>query len=122
MKEEFKCLRCGNCCRWPGYVRVNNREIDASAAFLGISPERFIDEATRLTADRSGLSLLENPDGSCPYLQETPEGPACQLQSVKPQQCCDFPLKWNFPGWEKECAGGRAVIAGLNNQDKLPEQ
>ena len=81
-------------------------EIDAIAAFLQIPAERFIAESTRLTADRSGLSLLENPDGSCPFLQETPEGPACCLQEVKPQQCRDFPLKWNFPGWENECAAG----------------
>ena len=84
--------------------------------------EDFIATSTRLTGDRTGLSLLENPDGSCPYLEDTPEGPSCRLQSVKPQQCCDFPLKWNFPDWEKECAGGRAMAAGLSNKDKLPSQ
>jgi Fe-S-cluster containining protein len=109
MMDDFSCKRCGNCCRWPGYVRINAAEIDAIAAFLNLSSSEFIDRYTRLTADRSGLSLLENPDGSCPYLQETAEGSACMLQTVKPQQCCDFPHKWNFPNWENECAGGRAM-------------
>ncbi len=105
MSSDFECKRCGNCCRWRGYVRVSAKEIDAIAEFLGMSPAEFIDTSTRLTGDRTGLSLLENPDGSCPYLEDSPEGPACRLQAVKPRQCCDFPLKWNFPGWENECAG-----------------
>ena len=109
MKNVFHCQRCGNCCRWPGYVRVSAAEVDAIAAFLQIPGNEFIARYTRLTANRSGLSLLENPDGSCPYLEDTPDGPACRLQSVKPQQCRDFPLKWNFPNWEDECAGGRAM-------------
>ncbi|MBE6368972.1 MAG: YkgJ family cysteine cluster protein [Lentisphaerae bacterium] len=116
MDKEFVCLRCGNCCRWPGYVRVSAQEVDAIAAFLGMSSGEFIDNFTRLTADRSGLSLLENPDGSCPYLEVAAEGPACKLQAVKPRQCCDFPLKWHFPGWEDECAGGRAMREKNNSE------
>ena len=110
MKNVFHCQRCGNCCRWPGYVRVSAAEIDAIADFLGLSAEDFIASHTRLTADRSGLSLLENPDGSCPYLEMSIDGSACRLQAVKPRQCCDFPQRWNFSDWEKECAGGQAEI------------
>ena len=109
MSSVFECKRCGSCCRWSGYVRVSADEVDAIADFLNIDRNDFIAEHTRLTTDRSGLSLLENADGSCPYLIESPEGPACQIQAVKPRQCRDFPLKWNFPDWEKECAGGRAM-------------
>ena len=110
MDKLFECKRCGNCCRWPGYVRLGADEIDAIAAFLGVKAGDVIASSTRLTGDRTGLSLLENPDGSCPYLYETPEGAACRIQQVKPRQCRDFPLKWNFPGWEKECAGGRELL------------
>ena len=102
---SFRCRRCGSCCRWPGYVRVSAREIDAIAESLGMSSERFIDEYTRLVVDRSGLSLTEKADGSCVFLEET--RPArCRIEAAKPRQCRDFPEKWNFPGWEKECAGG----------------
>ena len=110
MAKEFECKRCGNCCRWPGYVRISPAETDVIAAFLQMPVQEFTEKFTRLTADRTGLSLLENADGSCPYLIDSPEGPACKLQPVKPQQCRDFPLKWSFPGWEQECAGGRAVL------------
>ena len=110
MKDSFRCLRCGNCCRWPGYVRISEAEADAIAAYLQIPAMEFVEKYTRLTGDRTGLSLLENPDGSCPYLEETPDGPGCMIQAVKPRQCQDFPLKWNFPDWQNECAGGKAML------------
>jgi len=101
----FRCRRCGNCCRWSGYVRLTQAEIDAIAGFLKMTPELFAERYTRLTADRTGLSLIENVDGSCVFLEES-RPPACRIEAVKPRQCRDFPEKWNFPGWEKECAGG----------------
>lgn len=103
--EPFRCRRCGNCCRWSGYVRLSETEIDVIAGFLGMSPGDFVERYTRLTADRSGLSLIEKADGACIFLTET-RPPACRIEAVKPRQCRDFPEKWNFPGWEKECAGG----------------
>ena len=104
--ERFRCRRCGNCCRWPGYVRLDGEEIGALAAELGLTEDELIQHHTRLTGDRRGLSLLENADGSCVFLEETPEGAACRIQRAKPRQCREFPKIWNFPGWEKECAGG----------------
>ena len=102
---EFRCRRCGNCCRWPGHVHVTDREVDAIAAMLGMSPEDFIETYTRLTEDRRGLSLIENELGHCIFLENT-EPATCRIDENKPQQCRDFPARWNFPGWEKECAGG----------------
>ena len=106
---EFRCRRCGACCRWHGYVRLAEDEIAPIAALLGVAEEEFIQHHTRLTADRSGLSLLENADGSCVFLEETASGSACRIQTAKPRQCRNFPRVWNFPGWENECAGGRAM-------------
>jgi len=102
----FECLRCGACCRWPGPVRVSEAEIDAIAAFLSLSSERFIDEFTCLTEDRRGLSLIEKEDGSCIFHEEPSK---CAINAVKPKQCRDFPLGWSFPGWEEYCDGGRSV-------------
>ena len=101
----FQCRRCGNCCRWPGHVHVNDREIDAIAAMLGMTPELFIEKYTRLTEDRRGLSLIENEQGHCIFLENT-EPASFRIDENKPQQCRDFPARWNFPGWEDECAGG----------------
>lgn len=103
MARPFQCARCGACCRWEGPVRVTDEEINAIAAFLGIAPEDFIRGFTYLTPDRRGLSLLEKEDGSCLYYDE--EAHRCLINDVKPKQCRDFPLQWNFPGWEKLCKG-----------------
>jgi len=100
--SSFRCVRCGNCCRWPGPVRVDAMEIGAIAEFLNFSEEEFIWRHTTLTADRRSLSLLEKTDGSCEYFSEAS---GCLIQPVKPRQCREFPLKWNFPGWENECKG-----------------
>lgn len=59
----------------------------------------FIQEYTRLRQDRQGLALKDKPNGECIFL----EGNDCAIQSVKPQQCRDFPNLWNFPGFEKVC-------------------
>lgn len=108
--EQFHCLRCGNCCRWPGAVRVGEAEIDAIAAYLGIPLEQFLTEYTELLPDRTGLTLPEKPDGSCCFLEEG-EPARCRIDPVKPVQCRRFPEHWNFPGWEKECAAGKAPAA-----------
>ncbi len=98
-----RCRRCGNCCRWHGWVRVNDEEIGAIARHLGMAEEEFIRCHTVLTGDRRGLSLTERPNGECVFLKNgTPA--SCMIEAVKPRQCRDFPEKWNFPGWEEECA------------------
>ncbi len=94
-----ECQRCTACCRWPGEVRLQEGEIARLAAFKGLSEVPFIQEFTRLTQDRRGLALTEKSDGSCVFL----EGNECAVQSVKPQQCRDFPNLWNFPGFEETC-------------------
>ena len=102
--EMFTCRRCGNCCRWPGAVKLEPGEAEQIAAFLGISEIEFFDAHTRLTPDRRHLSLIEKADGSCEYLTSTDDGLACcAIEAVKPVQCRDFPERWNFPDWQKLC-------------------
>jgi Fe-S-cluster containining protein len=80
-------------------VRLTEAEITRLAAYKGLSEFDFIQQYTRLTQDRRGLSLEDKPNGECIFL----EGNDCSVQSVKPQQCRDFPNLWNFPGFEKVC-------------------
>ena len=70
----------------------------------------FIQEFTRLRADRLGLALNEKPNGECVFL----EGGACTVQPVKPQQCRDFPNWWNFPGFQETC---RAIPRMVSEAD-----
>ena len=109
---HWVCQRCTNCCRWPGDVKVSEAEIDAIAAFLGLTPDIFIERHTRLRADRRGLSLIDREDRSCIFL----EGQSCAINPVKPQQCRDFPNKWNFPGWRQVC---EAVPVRLTQGQRL---
>ena len=94
-----ECQRCTACCRWPGQVRLTDAEITRLAAFKGLSESEFIQQFTRLTTDRRGLALQDQPGGACVFLA----GENCAVQPVKPQQCRDFPNLWNFLGFEKIC-------------------
>lgn len=105
--KSFKCTGCGNCCRWPGYVRLTSEEVDAIADFLQIPVAEFIDRYTYLTEDRRNLSIIEREDGACFFLTEDDR---CQIQEVKPQQCKNFPFFWSFPDWESKCNGDKEFV------------
>lgn len=95
----LECQRCTACCRWPGQVVLSEPEITRLATFKGLGEHEFIQQFTRLRADRRGLALMDKPNGECVFL----EGDDCSVQPVKPQQCRDFPNLWNFPGAERSC-------------------
>lgn len=99
MAAFYECQRCTACCRWPGQVRVTDAETAVLAAFLGLNEWEFIQRHTRLAADRRGLALAEQSDGTCIFLEDK----SCVVQSVKPRQCRAFPNGWNQPGWERLC-------------------
>ena len=77
-------------------------DITAIAEFLHQDEQEFINQYCRLQSNRRGLSLTEAADGACIMLNADS---TCRIQPVKPQQCRDFPQKWNFPGWEQRCPG-----------------
>jgi Fe-S-cluster containining protein len=97
---RYLCQRCGNCCRWPGDVRVTEEEVSKIARFLGMRETDFVERCTRLNANRTGLSIIDKPNGECLFLEGVNE---CRIQPVKPGQCAGFPNDWNFPGWREQC-------------------
>lgn len=100
--KYFKgCKRCGACCRVHGYVKLRLGEAESIAEYLKMPLYDFTSEYTRLTHDRTILSLIEKEDGSCIFL----DGNDCMIEEVKPKQCNGFPMKWKFPGWEIICKG-----------------
>lgn len=99
-KPYYQCVRCGNCCRWPGLVRVSTEDIHAIAEFLRMDERDFIEQHTRLRPSREGLALNEHEDGSCIFLEGKN---ICQIQDVKPVQCRGFPNLWQFEGWRDMC-------------------
>jgi len=95
----YQCQRCGNCCRWPGDIWVTEEDITAIARFIGREETDLVENFTRLTANRQGLSLVDKPNGECVFL----DGNECTIQPVKPKQCGGFPNDWKFPGWRDLC-------------------
>jgi uncharacterized protein len=79
---------------------VTQAEAVAIAAFLGLPADEFIQECTRLNSKRSGLSIIDKPNGECLFLEGIN---TCRIQEVKPVQCAGFPNTWNFPGWRDVC-------------------
>ena len=99
-KPWYQCQRCGNCCRWPGDVHVAGPEIPIIASHLGLSAVAFVQDYTRINARRTGLSIIDKPDGECIFLEGIN---TCAIQSVKPAHCKGFPNAWSFPGWRDVC-------------------
>ena len=102
----YQCQRCTNCCRWPGFVRIEDAEIAPMARFLGIAEHDFIQRYTRLRPERDGLALVDKgpaPDDTYSHECVFLEGRDCRIQPVKPRQCAGFPNTWNFPGWREAC-------------------
>jgi len=104
--KNFTCKRCGTCCRWSGYVRLQDGEAEEIADYLGLELHFFTSKYTKVTEDRRNLSLIEKEDGSCIFFIEDPVG--CAINSVKPKQCRDFPYRWNFENWQEECEGAKS--------------
>lgn len=105
-RRHFQCARCGACCRWEGFVRVDDQEIAAIAQYLGLSDDEFIRHHTRLAPDRRGLALNDAADGACAFFDAQS---GCRINPVKPQQCRDFPTTWSVPPALMERCQGRWI-------------
>lgn len=83
----FECTGCGQCCTGaPGYVWVNEKEIQAIAEFLNLTEEEFFQQYLRHVKGR--LSLIElSQTYDCIFLKDR----KCQIYSVRPTQCRTFP-------------------------------
>jgi Fe-S-cluster containining protein len=86
---RFTCSQCGDCCSGaPGYVWVNNEEIAALAALVGMSSEAFEVEYVRQVGIRK--SLKEFSSGDCIFLD--PEKRGCTVYDARPRQCRTWPF------------------------------
>lgn len=102
---QFECTQCGDCCGGaPGYVWVNQAEIDALAARL----EMDVDEFEKVYVRRVGIrrSLREHRDGDCVFLHPTER--RCTVYEQRPRQCRTWPF-WDSnlkdpEAWRQTCA------------------
>ncbi len=114
---RFACQRCGNCCTGDGsVVRVSEREIEALALRVNLTPAAFIERHTR--EEHGARVLLDTGDlGDCEWLDRRPDGTsACRLQEAKPDQCASYPF-WprilaSRGAWEAEGRSCTGIGAG----------
>ncbi len=101
---RFECTQCGDCCSGaPGYVWVNQEEIDALAALLGMESDVFEQKYTRRVGIRR--TLVEFPNGDCVFLDEQTR--KCTVYDARPRQCRTWPF-WESnlktpETWQRTC-------------------
>jgi Fe-S-cluster containining protein len=84
----FTCTRCGACCTGaPGYVWVNEEQIEALSQFLGESIAEFTRRYVRRVGPR--LSLVERPNGDCVFWDREA---GCTVYPARPVQCRTWPF------------------------------
>ena len=86
---RFECTGCGDCCTGaPGYVWVNQEEISALAAEVGVS----VDEFERKYVRRVGIrkSLVEFANGDCVFFDGATR--RCTVYGARPRQCRTWPF------------------------------
>src|SRR6516164_2331757 len=94
----FRCTRCGNCCTGaPGFVWVDDSEMDAIAEFIGEDRVEFTALCTRLLP--RGRSLRERANGDCVFYDASA---GCTIYHVRPRQCRTWPF------WESNLASPEA--------------
>jgi len=101
---RFECTQCGACCGGdPGYVWVDEQEIEAIALEMGLQPEAFEKKFVRQVGRQK--SLIEYPDGDCILLD--PRTRMCTVYEARPIQCRTWPF-WDSTvkkkrDWQQTC-------------------
>jgi Fe-S-cluster containining protein len=85
---RFECTQCGKCCTGaPGYVWLNDEEVDALATRVDVSREVFLREYTRREGGRR--TLIEKPNNDCVFYEK---GVGCTVYEQRPRQCRSWPF------------------------------
>ena len=108
-KDDFRCHRCGNCCRGDGYVELTDSDIDRAADYLSMVREDFLRDYCLEYADEIRLKDQQDEEQSCIFLTEENGLFGCRIHEAKPSQCAGFPFKWRPRGAVKFCEGLRAL-------------
>jgi hypothetical protein len=100
-RDLFNCTLCGDCCKGYGGTYLTAADIDAIAAFVGISTTAFIAGYTRLSGKRRVIAQGEN--GYCIFWDTL-----CRIHPVKPRMCRRWPY---IPGVLADVANWRSMAA-----------
>jgi len=114
---RFECTQCGDCCSSrPGFVWVNQAEINDLAAALDLTPDEFEERYVRAVGSKRSLRERENYD--CVLLDGQTR--RCTVYAQRPRQCRTWPF-WNSnvatpENWKHTCS----ICPGCNLGDVVP--
>lgn len=100
---KFTCTQCGDCCTGePGFVWVNDKELQQIAEFLNEPFEEV--RAFYSQQERKGRSLRERTNGDCIFYHHNK---GCTIYPVRPRQCQTWPF-WQSnletpEDWQETC-------------------
>ena len=121
----FTCSQCGDCCTGaPGFVWVNQAEIEALAREMGESDvARFERRYVRKVGIRR--SLKEYANGDCVFFDSQLR--RCRVYGARPRQCRTWPF-WDSnlkspEAWHATCeicpGSGRGTVHSLEEIEDL---
>ena len=117
---RFSCTQCGNCCTGaPGWVFVNEEEIEKIAAFLGRPGKGLGPEYLRRVGRRFSLTE-DKKNGDCCFLKTVGGKRICTIYPVRPLQCRTWPF-WDSnlqsPGdWAEAAEGCPGMNTGAHHE------
>jgi Fe-S-cluster containining protein len=115
---RFRCTQCGKCCTGaPGFVWVNDEELNALAEFLDLPREQVEKLYTRWLGPRQ--TLREKPGGDCIFYDQVA---GCTVYEVRPRQCRTWPF-WESnvktpEDWRETCE----ICPGSGQGDLIPAE
>jgi len=114
---RFGCTECGKCCTGsPGYVFLEESDIERLSTSLEIDRDAFLKKYTRQIGKQISLIELE-PHYDCIFLQK---GLSCRVYNARPKQCRTFPFWQHVIQDEKSWKATKADCEGIDNpQGKL---
>lgn len=109
---HFECTGCGQCCTGsPGYIWVNEEEIEQIAKHLNMTGGEF--SALYLRYVNGRMSLLERPKSyDCIFLKDK----KCGIYSVRPTQCRTYPWWPQNLTSPKEWQEAASFCEGIRNK------
>lgn len=111
---RFGCTQCGKCCTGsPGYVFLDEEDIERLAQALQIDRDTFLEKYTRRLGTQISLKELE-PHYDCILLQK---GLSCSVYGARPKQCRTFPFWSDVIESEKEWKEAGKTCEGIDNPE-----
>ncbi len=98
---RFKCLSCGECCRWGGYAFLYPDDVTRISEHLNLTLQEFINKYCRLVfveynedgeVTKIPYLMLGRGENGCIML----DGNLCSIHPVKPFQCEAAPFLAEF--------------------------